>query len=311
MHLMAASELPAAAGGLLAGDPLLRAHVSRLPDAQVMELLNSGAAAYREVALAVLVERGASEQASLLASFPRPLSGPRRELVASGQALEEHGPVIWLLTQQLRDVVDSLREFLTHPDADHRYYATVLLLRANDQASLGRVAELLYDPDEQVRSAAMRYVETWRQNSAVESVLAVVRRHFSDGDPRNVAISVVAAAELRDVAAIPTLIEFLDHASDHVRRRAQTSLVRLTFQELGNDRRTWDKWYKKFSGAGRDRWLLEAMVDRDIRVRENAAREIRSIPRLVVNYNPEFDLRGQQTAQRTVEHFLSLRRGHF
>ena len=311
MHLMAASELPAAAGGLLAGDPLLRAHVSRLPDAQVMELLNSGAAAYREVALAVLVERGASAQASLLASFPRPLSGPRRELVASGQALEEHGPVIWLLTQQLRDVVDSLREFLTHPDADHRYYATVLLLRANDQASLGRVAELLYDPDEQVRSAAMRYVETWRQNSAVESVLAVVRRHFSDGDPRNVAISVVAAAELRDVAAIPTLIEFLDHASDHVRRRAQTSLVRLTFQELGNDRRTWDKWYKKFSGAGRDRWLLEAMVDRDIRVRENAAREIRSIPRLVVNYNPEFDLRGQQTAQRTVEHFLSLRRGHF
>ena len=311
MHLMAAAELPAAAGGLPAGDPQLRSHVARLPDVQVMELLNSGVPAYREVAFAVLVERGASAQAALLTSFPRPLIGPRRELVASGQALEEHGPVIWLLTQQLRDVVEPLRQFLTHPDADHRYYATVLLFRANDQTSLGRVAELLYDPDEQVRAAAMRYVETWRLNSAVESVLAVVRRHFGDADPRNVAISVVASAELRDVTAVPTLIEFLDHASDHVRRRAQTSLVRLTFQELGSDRRAWEKWYKKASGSGRDRWLLDAMVDRDIRVRENAAREIRSIPRLVVNYNPEFDLRGQQTAQRTVEHFLSLRRGHF
>jgi hypothetical protein len=311
MHLMAAAELPAAAGGLPAGDPQLRSHVARLPDVQVMELLNSGVPAYREVAFAVLVERGASAQAALLASFPRPLIGPRRELVASGQALEEHGPVIWLLMQQLRDVVEPLRQFLTHPEADPRYYATILLFRANDQTSLGRVAELLYDADEQVRAAAMRYVETWRQNSAVESVLAVVRRHFGDGDPRNVAISVVASAELRDVTAVPTLIEFLDHASDHVRRRAQTSLVRLTFQEMGSDRRAWEKWYKRASGSGRDRWLLDAMVDRDIRVRENAAREIRSIPRLVVNYNPEFDLRGQQTAQRTVEHFLSLRRGHF
>jgi hypothetical protein len=306
----AAHEIPAA-GGLHVGDPELRGHVARLPDEQVMELLNSGVAAYQEVAFAVLVERGAAAHPALLSSFPHPVNGRRRELVASGQPLEEHGPVIWLVNLHLRDLIDSLRPFLTHPDADHRYYATALLFRANDQHSLGKVAELLYDPDDQVRAAAMRYVETWRQNNAVDSVLAVVRRHLRDNDPRNLTISAAAAAELRDITAIPALIEFLDHPSENLRRRAQTSLVRLTFQELGGDRRAWEKWYKKAAATRRDRWLLDAMVDRDIRVRENAAREIRSIPRLVVNYNPDFDLRGQQTAQRTVEHFLSLRRGQF
>lgn len=309
--LDAAAEMPAAAGGLLPGDPRLRAHASRLPDAQVIELLNSGEASYREVAFAVLVERGAAAQQALLSSFPRPLNGHRRELVATGAPLEEHGPVIWLVSVQLRYFVEPLRHFLSHPGPDHRYYATVLLARANDQPCLGKVAELLYDTDDQVRVAAMRYVETWRQNDAIDAVLAVVRRHFAAGDPRNMAISAAAAAELRDVTAVPTLIELLDHPSEPLRRRAQISLVRLTFQELGGDRRAWEKWYRKAPNARRDRWLLDAMVDKDIRVRENAAREIRSIPRLVVNYNPEFDLRGQQTAQRTVEHFLTLRRGQF
>jgi hypothetical protein len=311
IFLDAAADMPAAAGGLLPGDPGLRAHASRLPDAQVMELLSSGEATYREVAFAVLVERGAAAQQALLSSFPRPLNGHRRELVAAGAPLEEHGPVIWLVSVQLRFFVEPLRHFLTHSDSDHRYYATVLLARANDPSCLDKVAELLYDVDDQVRVAAMRYVETWRQNDAIDSVLAVVRRHFAAGDPRNMAISAAAAAELRDVTAVPILIELLDHPSEPLRRRAQISLVRLTFQEIGGDRRAWEKWLRKAPGARRDRWLLDAMVDKDIRVRENAAREIRSIPRLVVNYNPEFDLRGQQTAQRTVEHFLTLRRGQF
>ena len=118
-------------------------------------------------------------------------------------------------------------------------------------------------------------------------------------------------AELRDAVSVPTLIELLEHNTEAVRRRAGAALTRLTYQEVGVDRRAWEKWHRRMLGTRRDRWLLDAMVDKDRRVRENADREIRGIARLVVNYNPDFDLRGLQTAQRTVEHFLHNRRGQF
>ncbi len=57
--------------------------------------------------------------------------------------------------------------------------------------------------------------------------------------------------------------------------------------------------------CGRLAWLLDAMIHKDRRVRENASKELRMTPRLTVNYHPDLDRDALESARRTVQRFFA------
>ncbi len=286
-----------------------RSQADGLAPDELLQWLTSDVTGEREAAFATLLDRGEAAHPLLLSWFPRPLLGDRREMVAEGKLLEEHGSVVWLCALRAQAMASELRRFLQNPDADCRYYALQILHRVNDEQSVKDVAVLLFDPDDQIRRGARLFLDTFRTQPSFQAMLRTVRRGLGYADERIQRLALDYAAEFADAGSVPGVIGLLDSADLDVSERAEQVLRFLTFQPFGRDVRAWERWQRQTMGTRRERWLLDAMVDRDRRVRENAAAMIDAIPRLLVNYTADMDRQGQLAAQRKVEQFLRDRPG--
>jgi hypothetical protein len=102
---------------------------------------------------------------------------------------------------------------------------------------------------------------------------------------------------------LPDLIELLGHPS--LQERAAAALTRIAFLPTDLDAASWTKWHKAHGPDGRLAWLLDAMIHKDRRVRDNAAKELRMTPRLTVNYHPDLDRDALESARRTVQRFFA------
>jgi hypothetical protein len=294
--------LPQSNGGL-------REQAATFSPNELFAWLSSGDQGQRDAAFACLLERGPAAFAHLLAWFPAPLLGARRDMVTAGRPLEEHGPVVWLVALQLRTIAPDLRPLLQNPNSDHRFYALQLLYRVHDEPSLRDASVLLFDPDEQIRDTARRFVDLFRSQPSFQGVLQTVRRGLAHQEERIQAMAIEYSSEFNDIAGLNTVIGLLESPVSSIAQRAANALVRLTFQDFGTDRRAWDRWHKRVMGTRRDRWLLDAMIDRDRNVRVLASNAINRIPRIVLNYTPDMDRGGQLSAQRTLERLLRDRPG--
>lgn len=294
---------------LPSGEPGYRGQAEKLSPEQLLQWLTSDVTRQREAAFATLLDRGESAHPLLLNWFPRPLNGDRREMVTAGQLLEDHGPVVWLCALQAQAIAPGLRRFLQNPQSDCRYYALQVLHRVNDEPSVRDVAVLLFDPDEQIRRSARVFLDTFRTQPSFQAVLQIVRRGLSHTDVRIQRLALDYAADFADAGSVHGVVGLLESSDAELSDRAEQVLRFLTFQPFGKDMRAWERWQRQTMGTRRERWLLDAMVDKDRRVRESAAAMIDAIPRLIVNYTAEMDRQGQLAAQRKVEHFLRDRPG--
>jgi hypothetical protein len=135
-------------------------------------------------------------------------------------------------------------------------------------------------------------------------VIQTVRTQLRSADAWAVEGAVALVLHFRDVGSIPLLIDLLDRGAPSTIQRAAQVLSRLTYQEFGTAARNWERWWRKAGNEDRRRWLVEAMVDANRAVRENAAREVATLPNLVVNYHPDLDKVSLKTAQRAAERYL-------
>lgn len=296
-----------------AEETAFRDRVLAAGDEQLIEWLTSPDPALSGAAFVALLDRGQEAHDALMAHFPGPLLVERRaaQSVMQPKPLERHGPVVWLVALQLRSILPRLYEAARSPDADTRYYACRLLQQAGDAAALDTMADLLFDVDPQIRDASLQFLENHlpERGRAEHPVTIAIRRRLLATEPWVVDTAVSAINRLRDSGAVPDLLAILDHPSDRTRQKAAQALSRLTFQDFGVNRKRWERWYRKNGMDSRRDWLLEAMVDREWKVRDNAARELRSYRRLVVNYHPDIDKGAREVARRAVHRFLYGRDG--
>jgi hypothetical protein len=73
---------------------------------------------------------------------------------------------------------------------------------------------------------------------------------------------------VRDVDAIPLLIQVLEVSDAETAAAAADALAAITLQRLGPDARRWLGWWKQNRGRGRAEWLFSGLTsaDRDTRV---------------------------------------------
>ena len=163
--------------------------------------------------------------------------------------------------------------------------------------------ERIFDRDDQTRGIALRFVESVRGSRPMNGQIPAIRLRLREGDEHSRSAAISALMILRDELCIPALIELLGLPSLH--DRAAAALTRIAFLPADLDAASWTKWHKAHGPDGRLAWLLDAMIHKDRRVRENASKELRMTPRLTVNYHPDLDRDALESARRTVQRFFA------
>lgn len=290
----------------------LREELIAASDDDLIAWLTSDEDVRSRSAFVALLDRGQRAHASLMRHFPGPLLVNRRtsDAVLNPQPLEKHGPVVWLVALQLRSIFPRLYDAARSDDPDARYYACRLLQQAGDPDALAEITNRLFDTDAQVRETSLQFLEAHLPGSPAEAeTTKAIRRRLSATESWVVDQAIAALSRLRDTQAVGDLVVILDHPSDRTRQKAAQALTRLTYQDFGVSRKQWERWFRRNGLASRGEWLLAAMVDKEWKVRDNAARALRAMPRLIVNYHADSDRHAREVARRAVHRHLYGRDG--
>lgn len=282
--LLASSTRERSTTALLA---VLEGHDTLLARAAMQELLGRGKTAASEV-----VER-----------FPGHRKIDRRIPEQALRPLEEHGSILWLAGLQPAIYAPLLVPLMRSDADDTRYYATLIVARDGSDEFIPDIVERIFDRDDQTRGIALRFVESVRGSRPMNTQIPAIRLRLREGDEHSRSAAISALMILRDELCIPALIELLGHPSLH--DRAAAALTRIAFLPNDLDAASWTKWHKAHGPDGRLAWLLDAMIHKDRRVRENASKELRMTPRLTVNYHPDLDRDALESARRTVQRFFA------
>lgn len=278
------------------------------PAEALVEWLEAEDDVLQHAAFVELLNRGAAAFDAILEAFPGPLRVARATARRSARVpLEEHGPLVYLCALQVLSLRERLRALLPSEDANARYYAARLIVQAADPDATPAMVGSLFDSDAQVREVALAHVKTFLPMGDRGAILSDIRRRFASTETWVVEAAAAAAAELLDTDAVEPLVRTLHAESMHTRQRAASALSRITFQDFGANAKLWERWFRQAGGGSRIEWLLDAMVSKDWKVRDNAARELRQMPRLVVNYHPDLARPALEAAVTTVERHLRSR----
>jgi hypothetical protein len=82
---------------------------------------------------------------------------------------------------------------------------------------------------------------------------------------------------LRDIQAVPNLIELLAARDRFIQESALEALCSITGQQLGLKPHRWRNWYQESGHQHRIQWIIGSLHHKDIAVRRWAADELRRI----------------------------------
>lgn len=284
-------------------DALLAGSTRERTTTALLDTLEGNDALLARAALQELLSRAKAAAPDVIARFPGVRKLDRRIPEQALRPLEEHGGLLWLTALQPATYAPMLLPLMRSDKDDTRYYATLIVAREGSDEFIPDIVERLFDRDDQIRSIALRFIESVRGSRPMAAQVPGIRLRLKEGDDHSRGAAISALMLLRDELCIPALIDLLGHAG--LQERAAAALTRITFLPADLDAASWQKWHKAHGAEGRLTWLLDAMVHRDRRVRENAAKELRMTPRLTVNYHPDLDRDAQETARRAVQRFFA------
>jgi MshEN domain len=137
-----------------------------------------------------------------------------------------------------------------------------------DPAALGALADRALDADPAIAGAACAALGNRRRDPGMRQANEKLRRALLSGISARSSRAARAVGALRDVDAIPLLIQVLEASEPETAQAAADALAAITLQRLGPDARRWLGWWKENRGRGRAEWLFSGLTspDRDTRV---------------------------------------------
>jgi len=135
-------------------------------------------------------------------------------------------------------------------------------------ATVGALADRALDADPAISAAACAALGNLRRDPAARQAGDKLRRALLSGISSRSTRAAHALGALRDVDAIPLLIQVLEASDAETAAAAADALAGITLQRLGPDARKWLTWWKANRGRGRADWLFSGLThaDRDTRV---------------------------------------------
>lgn len=208
--------------------------------------------------------------------FPGELDVHRRDLDTL-PPLPAHGPLIRVALELGRDLGPALIEVMDHPNPNTRFYLAFVFQELRDERAVPALGELAFDPDADVRAIAMRVLETYSAETGFETTVGLIRRELDSPNRTRQLHSTRAVGTLRDIRAVPKLIELLSSKERYIQEASLESLCSITGQQLGLKPHRWKAWYGDNAHHHRVEWIMASLAHKDLSVRRWAADELRRI----------------------------------
>ncbi len=272
----------------------------------VVEGLWSSDPDVQDEARRALIASGGQALPALLERFPGPMLIDRYGFTAQTlPPISEHSPLLGVLVDMGDLVAPALASFMNVSSVEVRFYATFFFSRVRYEPIVGPMIQQLFDKDGQIREVARQIIRSYRNTEGFHAVQTEVRRELAYGDSFRREQAALAAWAFGDTLAVPSLIELLEHENRHLTKVAHKVLCALTFEDLGNNKRKWTRWWERSASQNRSDWLIEALNHGQREIRQLAANELRQCTGLIVNYSPDSSRRDRLRAQQIVAQFFN------
>jgi hypothetical protein len=262
-------------------------------EGEVARLVDSAPGSPRRAqSMARLAAQGDAAVKALVAALPGPLEDE------GSQEPARVGPVPAALSLHGPSAVPLLLSVLQEADPARRRAAVVLLGAAAEPAAFGPLSERALDADSRVAASAAEALARNRHHPAMRGVADRFRRGVLSGVTSRAMGSSRALGALRDVEAIPLLIQLLETSSGPAAEAGAEALTRITLEQIGPDPRRWLSWWKEHRGRGRAEWLFSALTSPDRKSRAAAAAELSEAAPTPVEYSPDAAPADREAAAR-------------
>jgi hypothetical protein len=291
---------PAPAPDVLGGSlPSVIVDVGDDVEQLVAELRNAGPE--DEMVILPLLAVGEATLPALAREFPGKLWFDRNEPHARVPAGRDVSPIARTFVAFGSRSVPYLIPLLDDEDPDIRYYATVLASEFVHPDLLQPVGRRLFDPDPGVRSSAYRALSVLYA-CEVEFLQLIERLRASARDDRKLApqvTSIEALGRLRDTDSFEFFVSLLVSPEVEVIRAAHASLVRLSCQDFGTNKKKWTAWFDKQGHRHRVEWLIDGLMHSDERLRRRAGDELEHLTQEDFGYDPGLSKKERAAVQQT------------
>ena len=253
-----------------------------------------------EMVILPLLAVGEVALPALAREFPGKLWFDRNEPHARIPAGRDVSPIARTFVAFGQRSVPYLIPLLDDEDADIRYYATVLASEFVHPDLVQPVGRRLFDSDPGARSGAYRALSVLYA-CEVEFMQLIERLRASARDGRRLqpqVTSIEALGRLRDADSFEFFVSLLESPEIEVIRAAHASLVRLSCQDFGTQRKKWTAWFDKHSDEHRVEWLIGGLMHSDERLRRRASDELKHLTQEYFGYEPGRSKKEREAAQQ-------------
>lgn len=252
-----------------------------------------------------LVRMGAAAAKTVAKRFPGPLHSGISLDVADLPPASECGPVIDvavalgqapLLRQAM---VQELVGITESGERDARIWALMALADIGTTEVVDPALRALMDSDLVVRKRACRVIASMggqvRVGEAMrKSVEQIAASDLTETDVRVLAIETLGV--MRDGAAVPVLIDALQHPDTQISATASRALRSLTRVEAESGSQ-WLDWWQRNRERPRIEWLIDALTSPSMELREAAARELAERTGRDFGYEAEMPVEARASVQ--------------
>lgn len=233
----------------------------------------------------------------LAVRFPGPLEVLRRDLRALPPP-SAHGPHIRTAIALGSPFVPHLIGLLVHAEPDVRFYAAFVFQELRDPACMDPLSDLAFDNSTDVRVIAMRVLETYSRSDEFSRAVGRVRAELDSGDRNHQLHATRAVGTLRDIDAIPRLVDLLTNPDRFIQEAALESLCSITGQQHGLKPHRWRSWHADNRERHRIEWIVDSLRHRDLPVRRWAHDELIRVTGHRVPFSPLGDRQSREVAAR-------------
>ncbi len=241
----------------------------RRPIEAVLDAIEQGGIGAAE-ALDEAVRRADEVLPRLRHRLPGRLWIDRHAPAAKQTRASQHGPLLALTVRLGERAVPLLAELIGAEPRELRYYATLACCEVRSPALTLGLATRLFDADHGVRAAAIDALAGYPPRE-IDGALTAVRASLF-GKPEHARTAAYGLGELRDIGAIPALIDILQDGA--VAEDARRALVVITKQDFGIKARKWRSWWEREQDRPRIEWLLDGLAHHDDGLRQASAEEL-------------------------------------
>jgi hypothetical protein len=253
-----------------------------------------------EMVILPLLAAGEVALPALAREFPGKLWFDRNEPHARIPAGRDVSPIARTFVAFGQRSVPYLIPLLDGEDADTRYYATVLASEFVHPDLVQPVGRRLFDSDPGARTGAYRALSVLYA-CEVEFMQLIERLRASARDGRRLqpqVTSIEALGRLRDADSFDFFVSLLESPEVEVIRAVHASLVRLSCQDFGTQRRKWITWFDKHYDQHRVEWLIGGLMHSDERLRRRASDELKHLTQEYFGYEPGGSKKEREAAQQ-------------